>query len=91
MQGSHLKIPKGMMHPSRKCNFLPKQLNQAQFLWPWIHHLAPGFTIVNQNFLHWQGIILTTGRGLTENILPLNGGQKSAVNIICKTKLYNLH
>ena len=44
MQGSHLKIPKGMMHEScspplpppkkyaRACNFLPKQHNQAQFL-----------------------------------------------------------
>ena len=42
MLGSHLKIPKGMMHEScsfppkkkyaRASNFLPKQPNQAQFL-----------------------------------------------------------
>ena len=41
MQGSHLKITKGMMHEScsfppkkyaRACSFLPKQPNQAQFL-----------------------------------------------------------
>ena len=82
---------KGMMHES--CSFPPKKNMPEHAIFFQNNLIKPSFydhpsfsspgPIVNQNFLHWRGIILTTGRGLTENILPLNGGQKSAINIIC--------